>query len=305
MTSHLGRFLIAGFLVLVVNSGYLAAFADASVFYAANVLLHVLLGVLLALLAIPLARRLLGGELTPLLWWVVAAAMAATVVTGLALVVLGNLRPMRPLLVAHIAISVVAALLVVIVASRRLATAVVLGAILFAGGAHYLATSETPSVNQDLPPATMAGESMGGENGPFFPSSARTEHGDLIPADFFMESATCGEAGCHPDIHDQWTSSAHRLASFNNQWYRKSVEYMQSVVGTEPSKWCGGCHDHAILFSGMMDTPIEEIVDRPEAHAGLGCVSCHSIVDVRSTMGNGGFVLEYAAIHDLVTSENR
>ena len=304
MTSHLGRFLIAGFLVLVVNSAYLAAFADASVFYAANVLLHVLLGVLLALLAIPLARRLLGGELTPLLWWVVAAAMAATVVTGLALVVLGNLRPMRPLLVAHIAISVVAALLVVMVISRRLATAVVFGAIFFAGGAHYLATSETPSVNQDLPPATMAGESMGGENGPFFPSSARTEHGDLIPADFFMESATCGEAGCHPDIHDQWTSSAHRLASFNNQWYRKSVEYMQSVVGTEPSKWCGGCHDHAILFSGMMDTPIEEIIDRPEAHAGLGCVSCHSIVDVPSTMGNGGFVLEYPPIHDLATSEN-
>ena len=304
MTSHLGRFLLAGFLILVVNSGYLSAFAEASLFYAANVLLHVVLGVFLLLLAIPLAKRLLGGELTPLLWWTVAGALAATAVTGLALAVLGNLRPMRPLLLAHIAVSVVAALLLVMVIYRRVPTAIVLGAFLFAAGVHYLGSGDLPAVNQNLPPVSMQGEAMGGQNGPFFPSSAQTEHGGLIPADFFMDSQTCGEAGCHPDIYDQWTSSTHHLASFNNQWYRKAVEYMQSVVGTQPSKWCGGCHDHALLFSGMMDAPIEEIIDRPEAHAGLGCVSCHSIVEVPSTMGNGGFVIEYPPLHELSASKN-
>ena len=305
MTSHLGRFLLAGFLILVVNSGYLSAFAEASLFYAANVLLHVVLGVFLLLLAIPLAKRLLAGELTPLLWWTVAAALAATALTGLALVVLGNLRPMRPLLLAHIAVSIGAALLVVIVIYRRVPTVIVLGAILFAAGVHYRGGGDPLTVNQNLPPVSMQDEAMGGQNGPFFPSSAQTEHGGLIPADFFMDSQTCGEAGCHPDIYDQWTSSTHRLASFNNQWYRKAVEYMQSVVGTQPSKWCGGCHDHALLFSGMMDAPIEETIDRPEAHAGLGCVSCHSIVEVPSTMGNGGFVIEYPPLHELSASENR
>ncbi|MGH9650030.1 MAG: hypothetical protein ACRD3I_06110, partial [Terriglobales bacterium] len=94
------------------------------------------------------------------------------------------------------------------------------------------------------------------------------------------------------------------FSSFNNQWYRKSIEYMQDVVGTRPSKWCGGCHDPAVLFSGLMDRPIKEIINRPEAHAGLGCMMCHSIVRVKSTMGQGDFTLEYPRLHELAASEN-
>jgi formate-dependent nitrite reductase cytochrome c552 subunit len=117
-----------------------------------------------------------------------------------------------------------------------------------------------------------------GPQGPFFPSSAQTTDGRKIPAEFFMKSEACQR--CHADIYKQWNSSAHHFSSFNNQWYRASIEYMQDVVGTKPSKWCGGCHDPAVLFSGLMDTPIRQIVDRPEAHAGLGCMMCHSIVQV-------------------------
>ena len=43
----------------------------------------------------------------------------------------------------------------------------------------------------------------------------------------------------------------------------------------------------------MMDTPIKQIVNTPEAQAGLGCMMCHSIVKVKSTMGQGDFMLEY------------
>jgi len=111
MTSHKDRLLLAGFLVLVVNSGYLAAYAAASVFYAANVLLHVALGVLLALLAIPRARQLLRGERAPFLRWLAFAALVAAALTGLALVVLGNLRAMKPLWITHIAVSAAAAVL--------------------------------------------------------------------------------------------------------------------------------------------------------------------------------------------------
>jgi hypothetical protein len=95
-----------------------------------------------------------------------------------------------------------------------------------------------------------------------------------------------------------------RFSSFNNQWYRKSVEYMQDVVGTRPSKWCAGCHDHAVFFNGRFDRPIKEQLDTPEAHAGLGCTSCHSIVQVKSTMGQGDFTIEYPPLHDLAVSEN-
>src|SRR5207247_6190728 len=84
--------------------------------------------------------------------------------------------------------------------------------------------------NPDLPPESQADEGDG-VNGPFFPSSAQTSHGAKIPSKFFMESQACQR--CHPDIYEQWTGSAHRFSSFNNQWYRKSIEYMLDVAGVQ------------------------------------------------------------------------
>lgn len=156
-------------------------------------------------------------------------------------------------------------------------------------------------VNPLNPPLAMT-EEGGGPASPFFPSSARTNVGGTIPANFFMTSATC--ARCHKDIYDQWESSTHHFSSFNNQWYRKSIEYMQDVVGTKPSKWCAGCHDHAVFFNGRFDRPIKEQIDTPEAQAGLACTSCHSIVHVGSSMGQGDFTIEYPPLHDLAASEN-
>ena len=52
------RALLLGFILLVANSGYLAAFAEASLFYTANVLSHVALGVVLLALALSLLRAL-------------------------------------------------------------------------------------------------------------------------------------------------------------------------------------------------------------------------------------------------------
>ena len=62
---------------------------------------------------------------------------------------------------------------------------------------------------------------------------------------------------------------------------------MQDVVGTQPSKWCAGCHDHAVFFNGRFDRPIKEQIDTPEAQAGLGCTSCHSITHVQQHDGPG------------------
>ena len=150
-------------------------------------------------------------------------------------------------------------------------------------------------------PLTMNGEGDG-PTGPFFPSSAQVYGGEKIPSKFFMESDSCKR--CHEDIYNQWNSSAHHFSSFNNQWYRKSIEYMQDTIGTKPSKWCGGCHDPAVLYAGKMDTPIKQIVHTPEAQAGLGCMMCHSIADVKSTMGQGDFYLEYPKLHELAASKN-
>ncbi len=103
-----------------------------------------------------------------------------------------------------------------------------------------------------------------------------------------MESDSCKR--CHEDIYNQWNSSAHHFSSFNNQWYRKTIEYMQDTIGTKPSKWCGGCHDPAVLYAGKMDTPIKQIVHTPEAQAGLGCMMCHSIAAREEHDGAGRFL---------------
>jgi tetratricopeptide (TPR) repeat protein len=80
---------------------------------------------------------------------------------------------------------------------------------------------------------------------------------------------------------------------------------MQDKVGTQPSKWCAGCHDHAVFFNGRFEKPIREQIDTPEAQNGLGCVSCHSISHVDSSMGNGGFTIEYPPLHELASSRNK
>jgi len=79
---------------------------------------------------------------------------------------------------------------------------------------------------------------------------------------------------------------------------------MQDTVGTKPSKWCGGCHDPAVLYAGKMDTPIKTFVHSPEAQAGMGCMMCHSIARVKSTMGQADFFLEYPELHELAASKN-
>ena len=155
--------------------------------------------------------------------------------------------------------------------------------------------------NPAIAPASMDSEGDG-PSGPFFPSSAQTLHHGQIPSTYFMESQSCER--CHADIYKQWQSSAHHFSSFNNAWYRKSIEYMQDVVGVKPSKWCAGCHDPALLYSGMFDRPIREIENTPAAQAGLGCMMCHSIAQVKSTMGQADFELEYPALHKLAASTN-
>jgi tetratricopeptide (TPR) repeat protein len=295
-----------GFLVLVLNSAYLVARADPSLFYFANVGFHLMLGVVLAVAA---ARQIaIAGRPTQPLLRMALPILAVAVALGLALMATGATRPWRWLVAAHVAAAAVGAALVLAHLVRR-ASPLRVGAlvaclgVLTAGALvavdHAREKTRHRIVNPQTPPASMEGEGPGPAS-PFFPSSANTNVNGTIPANFFMTSEHC--ARCHKDIYEQWKSSVHHFSSFNNQWYRKSIEYMQDVVGTKPSKWCAGCHDHAVFFNGRFDRPIKEQIETPEAQAGLACTSCHSIVHVGSTMGQGDFVIEYPPLHDLAVS---
>ncbi len=303
-------------LSLALTALYLYAFPTATISYAVTVLLHAGLGGLLTLgLVVYLFRGSGRDEWLARIAWVL---MAAGAVLGVALIYLGTSHRMNEWLYAHIALCSMGAVLLAAAwmkqrgwlgasALQRIVafTAVVVAAAGIAAGAWWVRNVAWNNAyrvsNPAISPATMDNEGDGPQ-GKFFPSSAQTTDGKNIPAEYFLQSKACER--CHADIYKQWESSSHHFSSFNNQWYRKSIEYMQEVNGVKQSKWCAGCHDPALLFSGLMDTPVTQTVNRPEARAGLSCMMCHSIVKVKSSMGQGDFVLEYPKLHALAASEN-
>jgi len=289
-------------LALLANSFYLLAFASPTIFYMTNVLAHLALGMGAAagfgwlLWRSPEFRKRARGA---------AAVLFAGALLGGVLAWTGALHEFRWLLWGHISVSLAGAALL-IPSVRWPAWKWTFGAglafVAVVGGWGALRGDSVGRIRNSLDVPTSMEEEGGGPQSPFWPSSARTNVGGKVPASFFMDSKLCGE--CHKDIYQQWESSMHHFASFNNQFYRKSIEHMQEISGTQSSKWCAGCHDHALIFSGKWEEPVRSQLDSPEAHTGLGCVSCHSIVHVDSSMGNGGFTLEYPRLHDLAASRN-
>jgi tetratricopeptide (TPR) repeat protein len=302
------------FFILLVTGAYLYALPGSTplfeLLFVGGVLLHAGAGLVAVWWLIRFfLRRWRASSTFARTGWLLITAGAAL---GGALMFTGTTRPYQSLLLIHIGASLAG--LVIVSADAlagvnarptrvlaRLAVMVVVAGLASAGAASFRENWQGFVItNPELPPASMLAEGDG-PDGPFFPSSSVTSTDGLVPVDFFMESEKCQR--CHEDAYEQWFSSAHHFSSFNNQWYRKSIEYMQDVIGPEPSKWCGGCHDPALLFTGMMDKPIRELIDEPEAQVGLGCVMCHSIT-VNSTMGQGGYTIEYPPLYQLFTSEN-
>src|SRR5579864_5593357 len=312
------RWLSRGLVLLTLSAAYLYGFPSATITYAVVDLLHVAVGVLVFLLLLVFLVPLVwNGTVLARVGWIL---LAAGTLLGIVLIKIGTPHHLWNWLYAHIVLCILGVLLLagdwlhskgwlggtVFNQAFRLVALAILAFVISAGlwftrEMGWRDARANRIVNPLMPPDSMDREGDGA-SGKFFPSSAQTKHDINIPSQYFMKSDACQR--CHADIYAQWNSSMHHFSSFNNQWYRKSIEYMQDVAGVRSSKWCAGCHDPALLYSGLFDTPIKQIVNRPEARAGLGCLMCHSIVEVKSTMGQGDFFLEYPKLHELAASEN-
>jgi Tfp pilus assembly protein PilF len=310
--------LVLGYLALALAASAVVLYAwpTPTILYEGVVLLHLLLGVAFLLIGLPSVLRLVReGTVAERIGWVVLLAGG---IAGASIVYTGARHQEWPLLYSHIAISVVAcAILLFAVAGRRgwLATGTAKAAlrlalciIVLAGvaaGCWWLRTVPWQRAyvirNPRIAPASMDQEGAGPQS-QFFPSSGETATGKTVTESFFLDSQACER--CHADIYKQWQSSAHHFSSFNNQWYRQAVVYMQATVGVKPSKWCAGCHDAALFFPGNFNTPIAPRVHTPAAQAGIGCMVCHSLTKIKSTMGNGDYVLKYPALSKLVATKN-
>jgi len=309
------RVFVAGGFLLLLSAVALWAFDAPTVAYVATALLHVGVGIAWTfLLAWVLVRQ--RRAMSPALWWPAILVWTASTVAAVLLIVRGASTSQRPILIAHVLAAAAGVALLLAVTRRWAVTGggraawAAAAVLLVVGGAAatgYRTWDQKQKeaaeviVNPALPPLTMDGEGEGPQ-GPFFPSSTRTAAGELIDSSFFLGSESC--ARCHKDVFDQWNESAHHFSSFNNQWYRKSIEYMQEVAGHKATRWCAGCHDPAPLFSGMMEKPVKDILHEPEAQAGLGCTACHAITHVGSTMGQGDYTIRYPPLHGMLTSGN-
>lgn len=314
------RFLIAGVLTLAASAVYLFGFPAATIFYECVVLLHILAGAIFLVFSLPwMARQTRGRSLWEKLGWAVLALGGAF---GAAIIFTGARRNMWPVLYIHEIVSIAGCAVLLFVwtgrqgwlrplrgggalrDSARLACCLVLAAGL-AAGVWWVRTVPWQRAytvhNPSIAPASTDQEGAGPKS-EFFPSSAETSTGKTVPEDYFVDSAACKQ--CHADAYREWESSAHHYSSFNNQWYRQAIVYMQSVDGVQSSKLCAGCHDAALFFPGNFNTPIKNRIFTPAAQAGIGCMVCHSIRSVRSTMGNGAYTIEYPALFKLVDTRN-
>ncbi len=309
------RFL-ALLIILLVTAAYEYAWPTPTIHYYVSVMLHLITGIVFLLLLFLLFGRIWreSRTLDRTAWSLLAVGGCL----GIALIFTGTLRNDFPLLYTHIFSCIAGIILLfgswiehrdsvtrgwIYGTARWVVVALVVATISY--GAWWARNVRWQSSfeirNPAIAPATMNDEG-GGLTSPFFPASVQIANNAKIPKNFFLESETCKQ--CHADIYRQWEGSAHHFSSFNNQWYRKSIEYMQDTVGIRPSKWCAGCHDPALLLTGMFDRPVREVENVPEGQAGLGCVMCHSIVAVQSTMGQNNYILEYPPLNDLANSKN-
>ena len=268
----------------------------------ANVLLHLGLGLALAVLAIRWAPR----------YPRECGAFVAAAIPAVYLAVAGNTLQHRWALWLHIALALAAVALIgwrVFGAGRyRAAFAACVSVLLLlpASAALWRTVHPDPDnfiVNPTSPPLSMDEEGAGAHS-PFAPSSAQTNTGGIIPSNFFMDSETCGE--CHKDIYEQWKSSMHHFASFNNQFYRKSIEYMQDVVGTQPEQVVRRAATTTPSSSTAASTgPSRSRSTRRKRRPGLAACratpSCTSAAAWATPISR----VEYPPLHELASSQNQ
>jgi len=118
------------------------------------------------------------------------------------------------------------------------------------------------------------------------PGNAAVEGDDFIQPGAFPKATYC--AHCHEEAYSQWRQALHSN-SFRTPFYRTSVNILPRTKGIEFTRHCDSCHNPIGVLAGAMTQ--ESKVDREFDADGLTCATCHSIQQLKSTEGNGGFVM--------------
>lgn len=128
-----------------------------------------------------------------------------------------------------------------------------------------------------------------GTNRRFAPSLARTDTGGAFDSRSLAGSMTCGTAGCHGQIVQEWKPSAHRYAAMDTVFHGIQ-DVMAKQNGPESTRYCGGCHDPISLFSGTKNIFAENLTGLQGYQEGISCLACHAIRET-DVKGNANYTV--------------
>ena len=170
------------------------------------------------------------------------------------------------------------------------------GCILFFG-AYLHAQMATPAQSQDAARKQYS-DTIGstynfafGKDKPYAPSNAAIQGNEFIQPGAFPDAAYCSH--CHQEAYHQWRQALHSN-SFRTQFYRFSVNKLIAQKGIAFSRHCDSCHNPIGVLSGAL-TENSSIV-RKFDDDGVTCMVCHSIQGLKSTSGNGGYIMGVPAV---------
>ncbi|MBK9137943.1 MAG: hypothetical protein IPM17_04165 [Verrucomicrobia bacterium] len=132
-----------------------------------------------------------------------------------------------------------------------------------------------------------------GTNRPFAPSLAKTDTGGAFDARSLAGSHSCGTAGCHEQILEEWEPSAHRYAAMD-KIFLGIQNVMAQQNGPESTRYCGGCHDPISLFSGTKNIFVENLTGLHGYQEGVSCLACHAIRET-DIKGNANYTVTQPA----------
>jgi hypothetical protein len=105
-----------------------------------------------------------------------------------------------------------------------------------------------------------------------------------MSTDLVAVSSTCGEAGCHEAITEEWSGSAHRSAA-DNALYAAAVGGLVADRGPAAAIACALCHDPDRALSGTVEQAYAD--GTPEPGDGVSCIGCHAAYDAPEPVGDG------------------
>ncbi len=130
------------------------------------------------------------------------------------------------------------------------------------------------------------------------PGNASIEGNDFVEPGAFPTATYC--AHCHQEAYRQWRQALHSN-SFRTPFYRTSVNLLMNTKGIEFARHCDSCHNPIGVFAGALTKNSQ--VNHSFDEDGLTCMTCHSIQQLKSTSGNGSYVMGIPSV--MVNAEGK